>query len=165
VRSKPIKAVFDRFTERAIKAVVFAQREAKALGKDMVFTQHLLLGLVAEERSPVGFLGSGITIDVARKAVRTIWKDSTYVESGSGLATDVPFSMSCKSVFEAAVAASRNMGCNFIAPEHIAIGLFTADDGSAIQVLQRYHTIIYFPLIFVEFIDALYLIQCRTLAS
>ncbi|KAF3323536.1 chaperone protein ClpD2 [Carex littledalei] len=136
---KPIRAVFERFTERAIKSVVFSQREARALGSDMVFTQHLLLGLVAEEKSPVGFLGSGITIEVARKAVRAIWKESTQsppTESGSGLASDVPFSISCKHVFEAAADASRNMGCNFIAPEHIALGLFAADDGSAIQVLK-----------------------------
>ncbi|XP_078154879.1 clp ATPase isoform X2 [Carex rostrata] len=136
---KPIRAVFERFTERAIKSVVFSQREARALGSDMVFTQHLLLGLVAEEKSPVGFLGSGITIEVARKAIRAIWKESTESppkESGSRLASDVPFSMSCKNVFEAAAEASRNMGCNFIAPEHIALGLFAADDGSAIQVLK-----------------------------
>ncbi|KAJ3697186.1 hypothetical protein LUZ61_000891 [Rhynchospora tenuis] len=137
---KPIKAVYERFTERAVKALVFSQRESRALGKDMVFTQHLLLGLVAEEQSPVGFLGSGITIEDARKAVRAIWKENSQSPPSSppksGLASDVPFSVSCKSVFETAVAYSKNMGCNFIAPEHIALGLFTSDDGSAIQVLK-----------------------------
>ena len=33
-----VSAVFERFTERAIKAVIFSQREAKALGRDMVFS-------------------------------------------------------------------------------------------------------------------------------
>lgn len=106
----------------------------------MVFNQHLLLGLVAEERSLVGFLGSGITIDQAREAVRAIWNEEApaAATSISGSATDVPFSTSSKRVFEAAVDFSRNMGCNFIGPEHIAIGLFNADDGSAAQVLKRY---------------------------
>lgn len=40
-------------------------------------------------------------------------------------------------MFEAAVEYSRTMGHNFIAPEHIAIGLFTVDDGSASRVLKR----------------------------
>ncbi|XP_008812476.2 chaperone protein ClpD2, chloroplastic [Phoenix dactylifera] len=135
---RPVSAVFERFTERAIKAVVFSQREARALGADMVFTQHLLLGLVAEDRSPDGFLGSGITVDRAREAVRSIWTETTGGgdPSTSRSATDVPFSISTKRVFEAAVEFSRNMGCNFIAPEHIAIGLFTVDDGSAGQVLK-----------------------------
>ncbi|KAL0319015.1 UNVERIFIED_CONTAM: Chaperone protein ClpD, chloroplastic [Sesamum angustifolium] len=70
-----VSGIFERFTERAIKAVMFSQREAKVLGKDMVFTQHLLLGLVAEDRSPGGFLGSGITIDAAREAVRSLWQE------------------------------------------------------------------------------------------
>uniref|UniRef100_A0A5B7BK32 Clp R domain-containing protein n=1 Tax=Davidia involucrata TaxID=16924 RepID=A0A5B7BK32_DAVIN len=101
-RSLPIvSAVFERFTERAIKAVMFSQREAKTLGKDMVFTQHLLLGLIAEDRATDGFLNSGITIDVAREAVRSIWQDddssdqnSVTSEASSSVtsATDVPFS-------------------------------------------------------------------------
>ncbi|KAJ8634450.1 hypothetical protein MRB53_027786 [Persea americana] len=141
-RRQPISAAFERFTERAIKSVIFSQREALALGKDMVFTQHLLLGLIAEDRSPDGFLGSGITITRARDAVRSIWKDDDEDAASSAgapprSATDIPFSVSSKRVFEAAVEYSRSMGYNFVAPEHISIGLFTVDDGSATRVLER----------------------------
>lgn len=136
-RATTISAVFERFTERAIKAVIFAQKEARALGGDMVFTQHLLLGLIAEDRSADGFLSSGITIDRAREAVRSIWGGPAPASSAAGQATDVPFSVSTKRVFDAAVEYSRSMRCNFVAPEHIAIGLLTVDDGSAGQVLRR----------------------------
>lgn len=57
--------------------------------------------------------------------------------SKSSSPAHVPFSISTKRVFEAAVEYSRTMGHNFIAPEHIAIGLFTVDDGSASRVLKR----------------------------
>ncbi|KAI3727125.1 hypothetical protein L1987_66934 [Smallanthus sonchifolius] len=136
-----VAGVFERFTERAIKAVMYSQREAKALGKDTVFTQHLLLGLIAEDRSPGGFLESGINIDAAREAVRSIWDDEDDDKKDgvdtSSSATDVAFSNSTKRVFEAAVEYSRTMGYKFIAPEHIAIGLLTVDDGSAGRVLQK----------------------------
>ncbi|KAJ6672130.1 CHAPERONE PROTEIN CLPD CHLOROPLASTIC [Salix viminalis] len=141
-----VSAVFERFTERAIKAVVFSQREARALGKDMVFTQHLLLGLIIEDRDPNGFLGSGIKIDIAREVVKSIWqRESDSAEASESVSkgergvsnSDVPFSVSTKRVFEAAIEYSRTMGHNFIAPEHIAIGLFTVDDGSAGRVLNR----------------------------
>ncbi|KAL8464473.1 hypothetical protein ACS0TY_034120 [Phlomoides rotata] len=139
-----VSGIFERFTERSIKAVMFSQREAKALGKDMVYTQHLLLGLVAEDRAPGGFLGSGITIDTAREAVRILWQEedgnggeSLQQQQSETSATDVPFSSSTKRVFEAAVEYSKTMGYNFIAPEHIAIGLFTVDDGSADRVFKR----------------------------
>ncbi|KAF7851369.1 hypothetical protein BT93_L4042 [Corymbia citriodora subsp. variegata] len=161
-----VRAVFERFTERAIKAIVFSQREAKSMGKPMVFTQHLLLGLIAEDHvrhhpnhpSSPGFLGSAITLDDARAAVLAIWHNhhqnddaieddvvpgddqngsSSSSTSKSSSPSHVPFSISTKRVFEAAVEYSRTMGHNFIAPEHIAIGLFTVDDGSASRVLKR----------------------------
>ena len=142
-RRKPVSAVFERFTERAIKAVIFSQREAKALGSEMVFTQHLLLGLIIEDNGN-GFLGSGITIDQARLAVRHIWRHQIHLDDSdsnsnpnSGSAVQLPFSITTKRVLEAAVEYSRTRGHNFISPEHIAIGLFTADDGSAARVLQR----------------------------
>eukprot|EP00262_Sarcandra_glabra_P006825 TRINITY_DN1937_c0_g1_i1.p1 TRINITY_DN1937_c0_g1~~TRINITY_DN1937_c0_g1_i1.p1 ORF type:complete len:935 (+),score=186.36 TRINITY_DN1937_c0_g1_i1:195-2999(+) len=137
-RRKPISAIFERFTERAIKAVMFSQREAKRLGDDMVLTQHLLLGLVAEDRSPNGYLGSEISIELARGKVRSIWngKDSGENYESATAATDIAFSVSSKLVFEAAVEYSKNLGHNFIAPEHISVGLFTVDDGNAGRVLE-----------------------------
>ncbi|KAF6163771.1 hypothetical protein GIB67_012130 [Kingdonia uniflora] len=138
-----ITAIFERFTERAIKAVIFSQREAKSLSKEMVFTQHLLLGLIAEDRSSNGYLSSGVKIEHARQAILTIWNDPispiTEKEKEEEItsATDIPFSISTKRVFDAAIEYSRTTGCNFIAPEHLSIALFTVDDGSAARVLKR----------------------------
>ncbi|XP_061376104.1 chaperone protein ClpD, chloroplastic isoform X2 [Gastrolobium bilobum] len=148
-----VSAVFERFTERAIKAIVLSQREAKALGSELVYTQHLLLGLIAEEdRSPDGFLASGVTIDKARDTVHSIWhrNDSSSDTPIGGVdddnkassvsATHVPFSISAKRVFEAAVEYSRSLGHKFIAPEHILVSLVKVDDGSASRVLYRLGT-------------------------
>ncbi|KAH8486555.1 hypothetical protein H0E87_025534 [Populus deltoides] len=142
-----VSAVFERFTERAIKAVIFSQREAIALGKDTVFTQHLLLGLIGEDCDPKGFLGSGIKIDEAREVVKSTWdSESDSVDASESVSkeesgvspSNVPFSINTKRVFEVAVEYSRAMGHNFIAPEHIAIGLFTVEDGNADRVLNRF---------------------------
>ncbi|KAI9381462.1 hypothetical protein POPTR_015G110000v4 [Populus trichocarpa] len=142
-----VSAVFERFTERAIKAVIFSQREAIALGKDTVFTQHLLLGLIGEDCDPKGFLGSGIKIDEAREVVKSTWdSESDSVDASESVSkeesgvspSNVPFSINTKRVFEVAVEYSRAMGHNFIAPEHIAIGLFTVEDGNADRVLKRF---------------------------
>ncbi|XP_030937196.1 chaperone protein ClpD, chloroplastic-like isoform X2 [Quercus lobata] len=138
------------FTERAIKAIMYSQREAKALGREMVFTQHLLLGLIAEDEEhhlhlqhhyhyhyeQQGFLGSNITLHMARDAVRNIWHHPHPTASNSSSAA-LPFSISTKRVFEAALHYSRTMAHHFIAPEHISIALFTVDDGSATRLLYR----------------------------
>ncbi|CAN4086526.1 unnamed protein product [Withania somnifera] len=102
-----VSGVFERFTERSIKAVMFSQKEAKALGNDM-------------DRSPGGFHFSRKTIEKAREAVKSIWHDD-----GIGkLATDVAFSSSTKRVFEAAVEYSRTMGLganvNYLAAEVVS---------------------------------------------
>ncbi|KAJ1376279.1 P-loop containing nucleoside triphosphate hydrolase [Sesbania bispinosa] len=146
-----VSAVFERFTERAIKAIVFSQREAKALGSELVYPQHLLLGLVAEEeRSQDGFLASGVIIDKARDAVRNIWhrngsnsaspRGDDDNRTSSVFATHVPFSVSSKRVFEAAIEYSKSLGHKFVAPEHIAVALVKVDDGSTSRVLYRLGT-------------------------
>nr|CAB3486957.1 unnamed protein product [Digitaria exilis] len=131
-----VRAVFERFTERAVKAVVFSQREARGMGDEAVAPHHLLLGLVAEDRSPTGFLGSGLRVDRAREACRDALGKLGPAQAATGLATDVPFSAASKRVFEAAVDFSRNMGCNFISPEHIALGLFNLEDPTTKSVLK-----------------------------
>ncbi|KAM0866076.1 hypothetical protein ACQ4PT_042870 [Festuca glaucescens] len=133
-----IRAVFERFTERAVKAVVLSQREAKGLGEGAVAPRHMLLGLVAEDRSPAGFLASGISIERAREECRGIvaHESGASPTPASGLDTDVPFSKGCKRVFEVAVELSTNMGCSFISPEHLAIALFTLDDPTTNNLLR-----------------------------
>jgi hypothetical protein len=140
-----VTAVFERFTERAIKSVMLAQREAKALGRKEVGTEQLLLGLIAEERGSQGYLGSGLTIERAREAVKGLLQDekSAAVVGGTtggilGPATEVPFSHGSKRVFEAALEHSKKMGHNYIAPEHVAIALLSVDDGGASKVLDRF---------------------------
>jgi ATP-dependent Clp protease ATP-binding subunit ClpC len=131
-----VTAVFERFTERAIKSVMLAQREAKALGRREVGTEQLLLGLIAEDRGREGYLGSGVTIERAREAVKSLVDESSS-SNLLGPATDVPFSHGSKRVFEAALEHSKKMGHNYIAPEHIAIALLAVDDGGASKVLDK----------------------------
>lgn len=42
------KAMFERFTEKAIKVVMLAQEEARRLGHNFVGTEQILLGLIGE---------------------------------------------------------------------------------------------------------------------
>ncbi|MCO5575798.1 hypothetical protein L7F22_029603 [Adiantum nelumboides] len=137
---KPVvSAVFERFTERAIKTVMLAQREAKALGKAEVGTEQLLLALIAEDRASEGFLRSGVTIERAREAARALsGLNASDAVPDNKPATDVPFSVGSKRVFEVALESSKTMGHNYIAPEHIALALFAVDEnGPASRVLER----------------------------
>lgn len=135
-----VSAVFERFTERAIKVVMLAQREAKAMGRAEVGTEQLLLGLVAEERGSDGFLHTGTTIERAREAVKSLAEEGGLMKMQEleKPASEVPFSTGSKMVFETALDASKKMGHNYIAPEHIAVALLTVDDGGANKLLEKY---------------------------
>jgi len=64
-------AVFERFTERAQEAVVFAQEEALGLHHQHIGTEHLLLGLL-RDRTSVGYEALdrlGIRLDDVRSEV------------------------------------------------------------------------------------------------
>ena len=152
-----VRAVFERFTERAVKAVVFSQREARGMGDETVAPHHLLLGLVAEDRTLVGFLGSGLRVDRAREACRDALGKAGPAQAATGMATDVPFSAASKRVFEAAVEFSRNMGCNFISPEHIALGLFDLDDPTTNRILKRLVLIFCSILLSIKKLSAIFL--------
>ena len=73
------------------------------------------------------------------------------------MATDVPFSAASKRVFEAAVEFSRNMGCNFISPEHIALGLFDLDDPTTNRILKRLVLIFCSILLSIKKLSAIFL--------
>lgn len=64
-------ALFERFTERARQVVVLAQVEARTLKHDHIGTEHLLLGLVHEDKGVAArVLGSlDVTLERTRGEV------------------------------------------------------------------------------------------------
>ena len=57
--------MFERFTDRARRAVVLAQDEARTLGHDFLGTEHLLLGLVVEGGGVAGRTLADAGLDAA----------------------------------------------------------------------------------------------------
>ncbi|CAI9780040.1 unnamed protein product [Fraxinus pennsylvanica] len=88
------------------KSEVDRRRKAPYGGHGRCGFMHLLLGLVEEDRDPAEFLGSDITIDAAREAVRRIWQndeengnDTVSLAQSKTSVTDVMFSDSIKCIF------------------------------------------------------------------
>lgn len=126
--------MFERFTERARKVVYLAQQEAARLGHNVVGTEHLLLGLVAE--------GQGI----AAKALESINIDLTKIRQEieriigigeAGQAVEIPFTPRAKRVLELAIDEGRQMGHNYVGTEHVLLGLVREGEGVAAQVLKN----------------------------
>ncbi|CAI9280644.1 unnamed protein product [Lactuca saligna] len=128
------KAMFERFTEKAIKVIMLAQEEARRLGHNFVGTEQILLGLIGE--------GTGIAAKVL-KSLGINLKDSRMevekiIGRGSGfVAVEIPFTPRAKRVLELSLEEARNLGHNYIGSEHLLLGLLREGEGVAARVLEN----------------------------
>eukprot|EP01024_Parvocaulis_polyphysoides_P021457 TRINITY_DN2015_c0_g5_i1.p1 TRINITY_DN2015_c0_g5~~TRINITY_DN2015_c0_g5_i1.p1 ORF type:complete len:871 (-),score=175.73 TRINITY_DN2015_c0_g5_i1:400-3012(-) len=132
--------MFEKFTERSIKVVLVAQREAQNMGSNELAILHLVLGLL--QIDPQGVLGKATDFEKAREEVYQMVKnnnDEKQKKQKEELKTslqDVPFSSEVKSVLQAALDTAQSMGSQFISPEHIILGVLTINERSK-NLLKR----------------------------
>lgn len=126
--------MFEHFTEKAIKAVMLAQEEARRLGHNLVGTEQILLGLIGE--------GTGVAAKVLKEQGLTLQDARKQVEKiiGRGnrpISTEVPFTPKVRRVFEQALTEARALGHNYIGTEHLLLGLLREGEGVAAKVLEN----------------------------
>jgi ATP-dependent Clp protease ATP-binding subunit ClpA len=126
--------MFERFTDRARQALVLAQSEARALNHDYVGTEHILLGLLDEERSLAA--RALAALDVGLDAVRDQVKETVGVGSWAP-SGHIPFTPRAKKVLELSLREALLLGDDYIGTEHLLLGLLREGDGVAAQVLVR----------------------------
>ena len=126
-------AIFGRFTERAQKAILLSQEEAKKMKHNYVGTEHLLLGLIAETNgvAAVSLKEMGINLENAR----------AEVQKAIGIGNDeddiLGFTPRTKRIFELSFLQARNLGHNYVGTEHLLLGLLAEGEGVAVVVIKR----------------------------
>ncbi|XP_018472027.2 chaperone protein ClpC2, chloroplastic [Raphanus sativus] len=128
------KAMFERFTEKAIKVIMLSQEEARRLGHNFVGTEQILLGLIGE--------GTGIAAKVLKSTGINLKDSRVEVEKiigrGSGfMAVEIPFTPRAKRVLELSLEEARQLGHNYIGSEHLLLGLLREGEGVAARVLEN----------------------------
>jgi ATP-dependent Clp protease ATP-binding subunit ClpC len=126
--------MFEKFTERGRKVIIYAREEAEKRQNDYLGTEHLLLGLLREEESlPMVILKKmGLSADELRMEVER------NLPTGSNILTfgDIPFTPRAKKVLELAVEEARLLGHSYIGSEHLLIGLIREEAGIAGKILR-----------------------------
>ena len=128
--------MFEKFTERGRKVIVYAREEAERLQNDYLGTEHVLLGTLREEDGiPVAVLRKmGIDIDQVRMEV-----ERNLPSSGNTLTFgDIPFTPRAKKVLEYAVEEARLLGHNYIGSEHLLLGLIREEEGIGGKILRSF---------------------------
>ncbi len=125
---------FSRFTDRARHVVVLAQEKARELRHGQVDTEHLLLGLIAEEDGFGGrvVIGAAGSREAAERAVL-----DALTPGSEKPPTHIPFTGANKAVLRATLDEALGMGHNYIGTEHILLGLLKVGDGRAAGLLDR----------------------------
>ena len=125
--------MFNRFTERARRAILLAREEAKRLDHDYLGTEHILLGLIREGEGVGATALQNLGLDLAR--VRQEAEKAVGRGGGALFLGQIPFTPRAKKVLELAVTEARNLGHNYIGTEHILLGLIREGEGVAAQIL------------------------------
>jgi ATP-dependent Clp protease ATP-binding subunit ClpC len=126
--------MFERFTDRSRRVVVLAQEEARLLGHNHIGTEHLLLGLIAEEEGVAArtLRVLGVTLDAARDQVRQV------VGPGHREPADhIPFTPRAKKVLELSLREALSRKIGYIGTEHLLLGLVTEGKGVGVQILVK----------------------------
>jgi Clp amino terminal domain, pathogenicity island component/UvrB/uvrC motif len=124
--------MFERFADRARRAVMLAEVEAGMLNHNYIGTEHILLGLIHEgEGVAAKALESlGISLEAVRQQVEEIIGQGQQAPSGH-----IPFTPRAKKVLELSLREALQLGHNYIGTEHILLGLIREGEGVAAQVL------------------------------
>ncbi|GAA4913131.1 ATP-dependent Clp protease ATP-binding subunit ClpC [Stackebrandtia albiflava] len=127
-----VPGVFSRYTDRARRAVVLAQEEARLLGHSHLGSAHLLLGLIheGEGRAATALTGLGLTLDRVREQVLRAHG------RGDGSPGRIPFSHTMRFAIGAAEHEARRRGDHHVGTEHLLLGLFL-EHGDAVRSLRE----------------------------
>jgi ATP-dependent Clp protease ATP-binding subunit ClpC len=128
--------MFEKYTERARRIVFFARYEASQFGSPLIETEHILLGLIREDRGLAGrfFPDAGVSIQGLRKEIEKF----TVMREQIPASVDIPFSEESKRVFASATDESDRLNHKFVSTEHILLGLLREEKSVAAQILREY---------------------------
>ena len=123
--------MFERYTERARRVIFFARYEASAYGSTTIQTEHLLLGLVREDKNltnrflrPVGDIRSKVEERIAKGP-----RISTSI--------DLPLTDACKRILAYASEEADRLGHSHLGTEHLLLGMLRETDGMAARLLTE----------------------------
>lgn len=127
--------MFERYTEKARRAIFFARYEASQYGSSRIEPEHLLLGLLREHRE----LGRRVLISPgSAEAVRAEIAKRSVPSEKISTSVDLPLSEDCRRVLNNAVEEADRLSHRHIGCEHLLIGLLREEKSFAAEVLLRF---------------------------
>jgi len=126
--------MFERYTEKARRTVFFARYEASQFGSPYIETEHLLLGLLREDKALTSrFLGRQGAAEEIRRQIES----ATMAGPKTSTSVDMPVSEECKRVLTYAAEEADRLAQESIATEHLLLGLLREEKSLAAEILHE----------------------------
>jgi len=125
--------MFERYTEKARRVIFFARYESSQFGNPSIETEHLLLGLLREDKAlAYRFLGSR-SVESIRKHVEV----HTTRREKISTSVDLPLSSESKRVLAYSAEEATQLGHEEIGTQHMLLGLLRETECFAAVLLNK----------------------------
>src|SRR4249919_510167 len=126
--------MFERYTEKARRVIFFARYEASQFGSPYIETEHLLLGLLREDKALTNrFLRSHAAVESIRKQI----EGHTTIREKVSTSVDLPLSHECKRVLAYGAEEAERLSHKHIGTEHLLLGLLREEKCFAAEILHE----------------------------
>ncbi|MEO7994943.1 MAG: Clp protease N-terminal domain-containing protein, partial [bacterium] len=126
--------MWEKFTQSSKKAIKYATEEAKHYRSDSVDTEHLLLGLLRDEKAFAMKILQHLEVPI-EKLRHLIVED---IRIGNHDFENLSFSDLSKDVLENAYKEARTLKHSHIGTEHLLLGLIKVTAGKASRHLREF---------------------------
>ena len=123
---------FDKFTDRARRALQVAQEEAVRLGHAQIGAEHLLLGLLADPTSVAAQTLAQLKIDLGSLAAQAT-APSLSLELPQ---SEIGLAASARQAIELAVEEARALDHHYVGTEHLLLGLLRQESNPAAEACR-----------------------------
>lgn len=125
--------MFERYTEKARRTIFFGRYEASQFGSPYIESEHLLLGLLREDKALAHTF-------LPRGGVESIRKDvegQTVVREKVSTSVDLPLSDECKRILVFAAEEAEMLSHKYIGTGHLFLGVLREQDCFAAKLLRE----------------------------
>jgi hypothetical protein len=126
--------MFERYNDAARRTIFFGRYEASRFGSSYIETEHLLLGLLREDKALTNRLvGSRPGVESIRKQIEQHSAPRQKVSTS----VDMPLSHECQRVLAGAAEEAARLKQQHIGAEHLLLGLLREEQCFAAQLLRQ----------------------------
>ena len=129
--------MFERYTEKARRVIFFARYEALQYGSQLIAPEHILLGLMREDKTVTARFfpfRKSVTVEAVRREV----EERIVLRERIPQSVELHLSAESKKILIYANEESRALRNRHIGPEHLLLGLIREEKSAAAEILYQF---------------------------